>query len=198
MTAFSINFDYRCPGTFVVHDNLFDGLAAGADWDVTFLPFSLGQVHVEPGQLPIWERPGDDSGLLALQVAVTVRDVHPEAFLGVHRAIFDLRHREGRRLDRANIESVLEAAGLPVAEVWQAVDDGTALETVRSEHTDQVKRLDVWGVPTFMIDDQAVFVRLTERSDGDGAIATRRIERVLELMADAPDLNEFKHASLDH
>ena len=198
MGAFSINFDYRCPGTFVVHDNLLDGLAAGADWDVTFLPFSLGQVHVEPGELPIWERPGDDSGLLALQVAVTVRDEHPEAFLGIHRALFDLRHREGRRLDRANIDEILDAAHLPKAEVWQAVDEGTALETVSSEHTDQVKQLDVWGVPTFMTEEQAVFVRLTERSDGDGATARRRIERILELMTDAPDLNEFKHTTLDH
>ena len=75
---FGLTYDYRCPYARIVHDHVVTGLRAGADWDVTFLPFSLGQAHVEEGQTPIWERPADDTGLLALQASIAVRDTQPE------------------------------------------------------------------------------------------------------------------------
>lgn len=198
MTSFRLNYDYRCPWTAVVHDTVMDGLAAGADWDVRFEPFSLGQVHVGDGETPIWERPDDDSGLEALQVSVVVRDEHPDAFLAVHRGLFALRHHEGVQLDRPNITRVLGDADLDAESVWRVVDDGTALATVRDEHTAQVDDLEVWGVPTFMIGDQAVFIRLLERAEGDGALAIERVQRVLDLVVGDPNLNEFKHTSLQH
>ena len=34
------------------------------------------------------------------------------------------------------------------------------------------------------------------RSDGDGALARRTIDRVLDLLGDHPELNEFKHTRL--
>lgn len=197
MASFRLNYDYRCPWTAIVHDTVLDGLEAGADWNVRFEPFSLGQVHVADGEVPIWDRPEDDSGLEALQVSVVVRDDHPEAFLQVHRGLFALRHIEGEHLDRPGIDRVLTAAGLDPATVWPRVDDGSALAVVRDEHTTQAKDLEVWGVPTFMIDDQAVFIRFMERSDGDGDLAIRRVNRVLELMQDT-NLNEYKHTSLEH
>jgi hypothetical protein len=43
--------------------------------------------------------------------------------------------------------------------------------------------------------DRAVFVRLLEQSDGDLAVATRTIERVLDLI-EWPILNEFKHTNI--
>ena len=45
---------------------MIDALRAGAEWDVNFRPFSLNQVHVGEDEAPMWERPGDGSGLLAL------------------------------------------------------------------------------------------------------------------------------------
>jgi hypothetical protein len=50
--AFAVTWDYRCPFARNAHEHVLDGLAAGAEWDVTFLPFSLGQVHVvgQPGR----------------------------------------------------------------------------------------------------------------------------------------------------
>jgi hypothetical protein len=50
-------------------------------------------------------------------------------------------------------------------------------------------------VPTFIVGDQAVFVRLLERPDGDGAKAKATIERLLDQI-DWPTLNEFKHTSI--
>lgn len=198
MGSFRLNYDYRCPWTAIVHDTVLDGLAAGADWNVRFEPFSLGQVHVPDGGIPIWDRPADDSGLEALQVSVVVRDDHPEAFLAVHRGLFALRHVRGEQLDRPHIDTVLTDAGLTPAQIWPRIDDGSALAVVRDEHTTQVKDLDVWGVPTFMIGGRAVFVRFMERSDGDGDLAIRRVNRVLESIIDDANLNEFKHTSLEH
>ncbi len=198
MRSFRLNYDYRCPWTAIVHDTVLDGLEAGADWDVTFEPFSLGQVHVEDGETPIWDRPEDDSGLEALQVSVVVRDAHPDAFLAVHRGLFALRHHRGEQLDRDHIDAVLTEAGVAPDDIWSAVDDGSALATVRDEHTAQTKDHEVWGVPTFIVGDQAVFIRFLERSDGDGKLAIDRVDRVLELIADGANLNEFKHTSLTH
>ncbi|MBS1848076.1 MAG: protein-disulfide isomerase [Actinobacteria bacterium] len=198
MIAFRLNYDYRCPWTGIVHDTVLDGLDAGADWDVRFEPYSLSQSHVTDGESPIWDRPEDDSGLEALEVSVVVRDRFPEAFRTVHRGLLGLRHHRGLNLDRSNISGVLNDAGLSAADVWPGVDDGSALAVVRDEHETQVKDHDVWGVPTFMVGPRAVFVRFLERSDGDGDLAIRRVTRVLSALVDDPNLNEFKHTSLDH
>ena len=75
---FGLTYDYRCPYARIAHDHVIAGLRAGADWDVTFLPFSLGQAHVAEGEPPVWERPESDSGLLALQASIAVRDTQPD------------------------------------------------------------------------------------------------------------------------
>jgi hypothetical protein len=41
-----------------------------------------------------------------------------------------------------------------------------------------------------------VFVRLMDRPEGDGAVGTTTVERVVELLDGMPQLNEFKHTSL--
>jgi len=53
----------------------------------------------------------------------------------------------------------------------------------------------VWGVPVFIVGDKAVFVRLLERPNGDAALATRTIERILDNVSWSA-LNEFKHTSV--
>ena len=53
----------------------------------------------------------------------------------------------------------------------------------------------MWGVPTFIVDDQAAFVRFMNRPDGDGEVARRTVERVVDLLG-WPELNEFKHTSI--
>lgn len=199
MTRFAVTWDYRCPFARNAHEHVLAGLADGADWDVTFTPFSLGQVHVEEGQAPVWERPGDDSGLLALQVGVWVRDTAPEAFPGVHGALFAARHDRGADLrDRDVLAKVLADAGLDAEAALAAVDDGSLLATVRAEHEAAATTHHVWGVPTFVVGDAAAFVRLMDRPGDDGAHARRTVERVVGLLADAPALNEFKHTSISN
>jgi len=51
-------------------------------------------------------------------------------------------------------------------------------------------------VPTFIVGDQAVFVRIMNGADGDGAGSQRTIERLVDLAGGWPELNEFKHTSI--
>lgn len=197
MPTFSVNWDYRCPFARNANEHVLAGLAAGADWDVTFVPFSLGQVHVEEGQIPIWDRPSDDSGLLALQVGTAVRDLDPDHFPAVHTDLFALRHDRGGDLrDAGLIRAVLDTHGVDADHIFSIVEEGGAIDTVRKEHEVSVRDHNVWGVPTFIRDDRAVFVRLMDRPRGDGQHARRSIDRVLDLLGDFVELNEYKHTSL--
>jgi hypothetical protein len=80
--------------------------------------------------------------------------------------------------------------------VFDEIATGGPLATVRDEHTAAAEQHEVWGVPTFLLGDQAVFVRLMDRPQGDAEHARRSIQRILDLLVEAPELNEFKHTSL--
>ena len=194
--SFAVTWDYRCPFARNAHEHLLAGLADGADWDVTFVPFSLGQVHVAEGETPIWDRPDDDTGLLALQAGVVVRDQFPARFLATHRALFRARHEDGQAIrERAVVGDVLTASGVDADAVFAAIETGEPLEAIRKEHEAAVADHQVWGVPTFITGDQAAFVRLMNgASDGAGSIAI--IERLVDQLAGWPELNEFKHTSI--
>ena len=195
--SFSVNWDYRCPFARNAHEHLLAGLQAGADWDVRFLVFSLEQSHVEEGGTPVWDEPDRHPGLVANLAGVVVRDRSPEAFPAVHAALFSARHDQALDLrDRALVAKVLDEAGVDGSGVLGEVDDGWPLEVLKSEHTDSVERLKAFAVPTFMSDDDAVFVRLMHRPAGDGELAVSTIERVLDLMNAWPELNEFKHTEV--
>ncbi len=86
--AFAVTFDYRCPFARTAHEHVIEGLRGGADWDVRFLPFSLGQVHVAEGDPDVWDEPAKDTGLFALQAGVVVRDLLSRPVLrDPHRAV---------------------------------------------------------------------------------------------------------------
>jgi hypothetical protein len=194
--SFSVTWDYRCPFARNAHEHVTEGLRAGAPWDVTFLAFSLGQVHVEEGQPDIWDRPQDDTGLLALQAGVVVRDSQPERFLDAHEALFALRHDQGGHLrDEEAVRATLAGVGVDVDAVFAEIATGKPLQTVREEHESAAAEHGTWGVPTFAVGAEAAFIRFMHRPQGDGAVATRTIERVLDLL-EWPELNEFKHPRL--
>jgi DSBA-like thioredoxin domain len=195
-STFGLTYDYRCPYARIAHEHVLAGLRAGAGWDVQFLPFSLAQAHVEEGEPPVWARPEVDSGLLALQASLAVRDTQPDHFLDVHHALFEHRHANAGKLrERDELTPVLAATGVDVDGVWAEVDSGRPLVTVEKEHTGFVESHNVWGVPTFIVDDEAVFVRLLEPPNGDEQLAVTTVERVLDQISWA-NLNEFKHTSI--
>ena len=100
----------------------------GADWDVTFLPFSLSQAHVPEGGAPVWDDPAKAQDLLALAAGVVVRDQYPEQFLDAHMALFTARHDEGLDLRQPDVvASVLDRAGVPGDKVLAEVESGAAV-----------------------------------------------------------------------
>ena len=197
MKPFAVNWDYRCPFARNAHEHLVLALASGADWDVTFLPFSLSQAHVPEGGAPVWDDPDKAGDLLALAAGVVVRDQYPGRFLEAHIALFTARHDEGLDLRLPEVvASVLERVGVPGEKVVAEVASGEPVQEIRRAHERAVGKLDVFGVPTFIVDDRAVFVRLMSRPAGDAAVALRTMEGVLDLFETMPDLNEFKYTKL--
>ena len=198
LPSFAVTWDYRCPFARNAHEHLIAGMQAGAKWDLTFVPFSLNQVHVEEGDRDVWDDPSKASALLAMQVGIVLRDTKPAAeFLKVHYALFTARHEEGRDIrEEAVLRAILEEQGVDPDPVFQAIADGWPLETFRKEHERSVADHRVFGVPTFIVNDQAAFVRLMNRPNGDGAAAKETIERTVNLVTGWTDLNEFKHTSI--
>lgn len=197
-TAFALTWDYRCPFARIGHDLVLNGLADGADWDVTFRAFSLDQSHVADDAPPVWDEPERYPGLVANLAGIAVRDRDRSAFPRVHAALFSARHEQALDLrDRAIVGKVLDEAGVDGAGILSEVDAGWPLEVLRREHTEAVDRWQVFGVPTFIVGDSAVFVRLTRRAES-ASDATSSVERVLQMISAWPELNEFKHTSLSN
>jgi hypothetical protein len=197
MKPFAVTWDYRCPFARNAHEHILVGLADGANWDVSFLPFSLTQAHVPEGGIQAWDDPAKAPDLMALAAGVVVRDEYPEQFGAVHNALFAARHDEGLDLrDRGVVAGVLDAAGVPGDKVLAQVDSGEPIDEIERAHLQAVGEWSVFGVPTFVVDGRAVFVRLMSRPGDDAALARRTIEGIVQLMGDQPDLNEFKFTKL--
>ena len=162
----------------------------------------LRPVLLEPepcarGWHPAWVDPEHTPDLLSLEAGIVVRDRFPEHFAAVHRSLFAARHDEGGDLrERDVVRKALERVGAPVDAILAEVDDGWPRSVARTEHEDVVASHHVFGVPTFIVGDDAVFARLMTRPDGDGALARDTIDRVLALLVDHPELNEFKHTRI--
>jgi protein-disulfide isomerase-like protein with CxxC motif len=195
--SFGVTFDYRCPFARNAHEHLVAALRAGADWDVQFLPFSLSQNKVEEGETSVWDEPAKDSGLLALQLGVAIRDTQPDRFLDAHEALFAIRHDQGKsQRDEDVLRAALESVGVDVDAAFAEVESGVPLKKIREEHERGVAEHEVWGVPTFIVGDHAAFVRVMDRPRDGVQDSTRSIERIVDLLTGWPELNEFKHTSL--
>ncbi len=195
--SFAVTWDYRCPFARIGHEHILDGLEDGAPWDVTFVPFFLNQSHVPEGGVPAWDDPAQQPDLVSLAAGVVLRDRFPDQFLAGHRALFEARHASGGDLrDRSVVHAALTGVGVDADAVLAEVDAGWPAKQIRTEHEDVVSRLDVFGVPTFIVGDAAVFVRLMARPEGDAEKARSTVERVLGLITEHPELNEFKHTRL--
>lgn len=193
---FSITFDYLCPFAAIANELVIDALADGAEHEVTFQSFSLSQVHLGEGEPPVWERPEGASGVLALQWGLAVRDSFPERFTDAHVAIFDARHEHGRNLnDPAVVRDAVAGTGLDPDSVEEVVATGAPLKALMLDHTRGVEQHRVFGVPTWIVGDRAVFTRLMHRPAG-AAEARAMVDRVLGLITEWPTLNEFKYTRI--
>jgi hypothetical protein len=192
MRRFAITFDYLCPFARNASEVVIRALEAGAPYEVEFRAFSLSQVHLEEGARPVWvaERPA--SGVLALQWGLAVRDELPDRFHAAHLALFAARHDQGRDLnDLEVLRDAVAAAGVEPDEIEKLVAGGKPAGALATDHTWAVDEHRGFGVPTFVTGGRAVFVRLMRRPAGPEA-ARSTLERVIAMVDDWPDLNEFK------
>jgi hypothetical protein len=188
----AVTWDYRCPFARNAHEAVVSALRAGADLDIHFLPFSLDQAHVEEGETPVWDRAPEErgTGVLSLQWGIAVRDAFTERFLDFHIAAFAARFDEGRKIGKEEVvRDVAAGAGLDVDAVAEEVATGRPLKTLAAEHTEAVDKWSVFGVPTFIEGNEAVFIRFMERNRTDD------LERALGLIEWAR-LNEFKRTTI--
>jgi hypothetical protein len=171
-TRFGLTFDYRCPFARNGHEAAVAALRGG-----------------EP---PVWERdPGSwGTGVLALLYGIAVRDRYPDRFLDAHLALFAQRHDHGKKLGHEEVlQEAVESVGLDAAAVKDEAWSGRPLATLAAEHTRLAADLAVFGVPTIVTEDDAVFVRFMERGRTDDLL------RALDLVG-WDRLNEFKRTRI--
>lgn len=192
MPSFAVTWDYRCPFARNAHEAVVAGLRGGKEWGVTFQAFSLDQAHVAEDETPVWDLPPDErgSGVLPLQWGITVRERFPDQFFDFHLATFAARFDEGRKIGEESVlRDVAAAVGLEPKVIAKEIEDGWPLKTLAKEHQEAVDRWAVFGVPTFIVGDEAVFVRFMERGRVDD------LERMLDLVG-WNRLNEFKRTRI--
>jgi hypothetical protein len=195
--SFAVTWDYLCPFARNAHEHLVTALKGGAEWDVRFKFFSLAQAHVAEGGAPVWDNPTEHSGVLAGLAGIVVRERQPEKFLDAHLALFGARHDQGVDLrDSEQLGRALDAIGLDGAAIVKEAGSGWPAELAKGEHDEAVQQWEVFGVPTFIADDRAVFVRLMTRPEGDAKLAETTIDRVLDIFGGFPELNEYKFTKI--
>ena len=193
MRRFAVTHDYLCPFARNAAEVVVRALEAGEPFPVEFRAFSLSQAHLAEGEPAVWA-PGTElrSGVLALQWGLAVRDELPERFPAVHLALFAARHDQGLDINAPEVlAAAVASAGVDPDEVAKLVAGGGPATALAADHTWAVDDHRVFGVPTFVTDRRAVFVRLMDRPDAPAA-ARATLERVLAMVEDWPDLNEFK------
>jgi hypothetical protein len=197
MRRFAITHDYLCPFARNAAEVVVRALEAGEPFQADFRAFSLSQVHLDEGDPPVWQPDLEPrSGVLALQWGLAVRDELPERFPAVHLALFAARHDQSRDLnDPEVLAAAVASAGVDPDEVEKLVAGGRPAAALAADHTWAVDTARVFGVPTFVTPHRAVFVRLMDRPPTPEA-ARSTLERVLAMVEDWPDLNEFKATAI--
>ncbi len=196
MKTFDVSYDYRCPFAKNIHLHLVSALEAGADFEVNFVAWTMSQGYKAEGAPDVWDDPERDAELLSLAVSVSIRDLQPELFLQAHAALFKARHEQGIRLvTMQQIEQALAGLDIDLDRVR------TDLESRRPHQVigDNFKRyagLEAFGVPTFVVGNDATFVRYMTPPTSDPQASVALIDSIVTLIEHQPELNEFKHTRL--
>lgn len=198
MTSFGLSYDYRCPFAKNIHLHVLAALAASADFEVEFIPWTMTQGHRAPGAPDVWDDRTQDPALLALAVSVSVRDEQPEYFLAAHEALFRARHERAIRLATLDeVDAVLRPLGVDIDKVTSDVVSRRPHRVI-AENFHAMQTYEAFGVPTFVVGSDAIFVRYMNPPTSDPLASARVIESLVALMANQPELNEFKHTRVSH
>jgi protein-disulfide isomerase-like protein with CxxC motif len=144
----------------------------------------------------VWDDPSRDDELLALAVSTSIRDLQPGHFIEAHEALFRARHERAIRLvTEQEIRDVLSASGVDVDAVF--VDVATRRpHHVIGDSFRSFERYEAFGVPTFVVNDDATFVRYMNPPTKDASDSIALITSLVELMSTQSALNEFKHTKV--
>lgn len=187
---FGVTFDYLCPFARNAHESVLRGVTEGRPWKVDYLAFSLAQANASEEGPQVWHNPVGQSGLDALQWGVAIRDHFPELFAAAHLALFAARHEHGLDLNDPDvIADAVAGAGCDPTAVAKVVSTGEPLCKIAGEHMMAANQHMAFGVPTFIAEEQAVFIRFMERD------RVEDVDRALELLR-WNSLNEYKHTTV--
>ena len=167
--SFGLTYDYRCPYARIAHDHVIAGLRAGADWDVTFLPFSLARPTSTRVSRRCGSGPRSDTGP-ARPAGIDRRPRHPTRALP-RRPPRPVRAPPRRRHLRAPTTDPVLAAGVDVDAVWAEVDSGRRWPPSRRSTPPSSSRTTSGACRRSSSATPAVFVRLLDLPDGDGQLA---------------------------
>jgi hypothetical protein len=193
LVKFDLSYDYRCPFAKNIHLHVITALRAGGAFDVTFVPWTMSQGYKGDGALDVWDDEQRDPEHLALAVSTSIRDEQPSSFLDVHEALFRARHERGIRLvTRDEITLALAGVDVDLEQAFADVDTRRPHKVI-GESFREFERYEAFGVPTFVLDGEATFVRYMKPPAGDPAASIAVIQSLLTLMSEQGALNEFKH-----
>ena len=196
MTSFDLSYDYRCPFAKIIHLHVITALKAGADFEVNFMPWTMSQGYKAEGAPDVWDDPEHDSDLLSLAVSTSIRDQQPEFFLVAHEAMFRARHERAiRMVNWEEIKQVLEPLGADLEKIESDVQSRRPHQVIGETFT-KFSKYEAFGVPTFVVNGDATFVRYMKPPTGDAKDSIRVIESIVNLIELEPELNEFKHTKL--
>ena len=196
MRHFDLSYDYRCPFAKNIHLHVVTALRAGADFDVTFVPWTMSQGYKVEGAPDVWDDPTRDPELLSLAVSTSIRDLQPEHFLDAHEALFRARHERALRL--VTNEEITDALALTGVDLDAVFDDVASRRPhkVIGQSFQEFERYEAFGVPTFVVDGDATFVRYMTVPSDDASASIALINSLVTLMSAQADLNEFKHTKV--
>jgi predicted DsbA family dithiol-disulfide isomerase len=196
VTSFDLSYDYRCPFAKNIHLHVLKALEAGADFEVNFVPWTMSQGYKEDGAPDVWNNRSFDADHLSLAVSVSVRDQQPDLFYATHGALFRARHERAVRLVTIEeIDAVLRPLGVDMEQVRADIESRRPHEVIGKSY-EEFSTYEAFGVPTFVVNGDATFVRYMVPPNDDAAESVKIIESLITLMALQPDLNEFKHTRL--
>jgi 2-hydroxychromene-2-carboxylate isomerase len=196
MTSFELSYDYRCPFAKNMHLHVLTALDAGADFSVDFVPWTMSQGYKVDGAPDVWDDPAHDADLLALAVSVSVRDLQPDLFLAAHGALFRARHDQAIRLvSLEEIDRVLTPLGVDMDVVREDLTTRRPHEVIGASFR-KYEKVEAFGVPTFVVGNDATFVRYMQAPTDNAKDSIVLIDSIVNLITAQPELNEFKHTRL--
>lgn len=183
-------FDYTCGYSFRLWRWIEEQVRPGdpalpaPDWR----PFSLKEVNRD-GATSVFEEIDDPSlSVLALAVGAALAGGAGD-FASYHSSAFRAFHESDHRVARDDLLRIAAEAGADASELWR--ERGTWIDAVATSHHEGVARWGVFGTPTLVLDDAAVYLKMASlpASADEGA---RLWGALATLVVSHPDLLEIK------